>query len=84
MKIIIKNREYDCYVYFITRKDNDDFDSLISNLSMTDLFDDEGEPISDDTKNMVKSIQPESWNPNLFIELFNKVAPHGYKATLNF
>jgi len=83
MKIVIKYIFEESDAFFISRKDNDDFEWMIYCLSMTDLFDEEGEPISDETKEMVKAIQPETWNHNLFIELFNKIAPYGYKATLD-
>lgn len=81
MKIIIKNNIEPGGIYFISRKDNDDFDWAIYCLGMTHLFDDEAEPISNETKEMIKCIQPETWDANRFVELFNKVAPGDYKAT---
>lgn len=80
MKILIKSHEYDSAYYFISRIDNSDFDSIISNLNMLEYFDENGEPIGENIKRMVEAIQPETWQPYVFIEEFNKVAKYNYTA----
>lgn len=88
MKIVIKNnRERDSGVYFLSQKDIDDFDFMMYVLFLPQnnhLFDEDAEPVGEEFIAAVAAIQPDTWNPEVFIEWFNKQNCGEYRATLEF
>lgn len=88
MKIIIEDTYNRGRTYFISQKDNDDFDNILSNLFSKDLractfFDKDDEP-NEAFKPVFDSVQPDTWNPEVFIEWFNKNQDFDFVARLDF
>jgi hypothetical protein len=74
-------------VYFLSRLDNSDLDSIFSDIFSSEipkLFDKEDEPIGDEFKAVIKSVQSDSWEPQIFIDWFNKQQNYGMTAKLTF